>query len=399
MPPRFMSFVGIAAIVAACYLLSRSGRAVKWRPVLWGVVLQYAFALILLKSWPEQIFFASQALFTGMYSFADHGAKFLFGSLAEAKDFVILSMGSVIIFVSSLMAVLNYLRVLPAIMYFLARLMQRTMGTSGAETMACAMFTLGGIEVVTGLKTVIGRLTRSELFTVMTGFMGTIAGSVMAVYVGVFGANPGYILAASLMNAPAVLALSKIMEPETESPETGGRVEWRLLIPETRGIIEAAAGGAVDGLRLAGTIAAILLAFVSLIHMVNAMLGLVGTSFAEVGGYVFAPAAYLMGIPWDDCLKAGNILALKTVFNEWLAYGRMCELVKAGELSPRAVMVLTYALCSFANFGSLAILIGGISALAPERREEVINMGLRAMLTGLLAGFLSASVAGTLSDA
>ncbi len=220
----------------------------------------------------------------------------------------------------------------------------------------------------------------------------------MAVYVSVFGASAGHILAASVMSAPGALVISKMMTPETGEPETSGTVEWRLLVPENRGVIDAAASGAVDGLRLTATIGCILLAFVSIIHMLNAFLGFFGTSFEHIGGYVFFPVAYLLGVPWDECFKAGNLLAIKTAFNEWLSYSRMKEMVAAGELSPRAILILTYAQCNFANFGSLAILIGGISALAPERREEVISMGLRALLSGLLTGFLTAAIAGTLTD-
>ncbi|MEW6532622.1 MAG: nucleoside transporter C-terminal domain-containing protein [Thermodesulfobacteriota bacterium] len=398
MPPRLMSLIGIVAIVAFCWLISSDRRRVNWHCVLWGLGLQFLFGILILKTYPDEIFAGAQALFTGINHFAEKGARFLFGSLVDNKDFVMLSMGSVIIFVSALMGVLNYVRVLPALIYVLARMMQRTMRTSGAETLAAAMFILMGIEAVTGLRTVIGRMTRSELFSVMTCFMATIAGSVMAVYVGVFGASPGHILAASIMSAPAGLALAKLIIPETGEPETAGGVKWAMLLPEDKGIIEAAANGAVLGLRLTATIAAILLAFVAIIHMIDAFLGLLGTSFAGITGYLFAPIAYVLGIPWEDCLKAGNLLGVKTVFNEWLAYSEMQTMVKAGELSPRAVTILTYALCSFANFGSLAILIGGISALAPERREEVIGMGLRSLLAGLFAGFLTAAIAGTLVD-
>jgi CNT family concentrative nucleoside transporter len=394
-----MSLVGIGTIVLFCWLISSDRRNINWITVAWGLGLQFIFGVLILKTYPVQIFAYANAVFAGISSFANEGAKFLFGSLAENKDFVILGMGSVIIFVSAVMAVLNYARILPIVIFTLAKLMQRTMRTSGAETMAAAVFILMGIEGITGLKTVINRLTRSELFSIMTCFMATIAGSVMAVYVGVFGANAGYIVAASIMSAPAALALSKIMIPETSTPETAGRVEWDVLIPQDRGFVEAAANGAVDGLKLAATIAAILLAFVSIIHMLNALLGIFGTSFGNLGGYVFAPIAFVLGIPWEDCMKAGNLLALKTVFNEWLAYSNMQEMIAAGELAPRSEMILTYALCSFANFGSLAILIGGISALAPERKEEVAAMGLRALLAGLLAGFLTASVAGCLQQA
>lgn len=399
MSPRIVSLIGMASILALCVLLSRDRRAINGITVCWGVALQFVFALLILKTYPEALFAGARALFSGITTFSCAGATFLFGSLAEKKDLVILSMASVIIFVSAMMAVLSFLRILPAIIYGLARLLQWTMRTSGAETLAAAMFVLMGIEAVTGLRTVIERLTRSELFSVMTCFMATIAGSVMAVYVGVFGANPGYIMAASIMNAPAALTLSKIMFPETESPETAGGVRWDVLIPRERGIVESAANGALDGLRLSATVGAMLLAFVSIIHMLNALLGVLGTSFETLGGYVLAPVAYLLGIPWEDCSKAGTLLALKTVFNEWLAYSRMHEMVQAGELSPRSTMILTYSLCSFANFGSLAILIGGISAIAPDRKGEVISLGFRALLTGLLAGFSSAAMAGILSEA
>ena len=398
MAPRLTSAAGIVVIICVCYLLSLNRRRINWTVVAWGLGLQFVFGLLILKTYPDKIFAAAQALFAGINFFAGKGAAFLFGSLAGNQDFVILSMGSVIIFVSSLMAVLNYARILPAIIYGLARLMQRTMKTSGAETLAAAIFILMGIEGVTSLRTVIGRMTRSELFTVMSCFMSTIAGSVMAVYVGVFGAKAGHILAASVMSAPAALALSKMMVPETETPETAGQVEWAILLPKERGFVESAANGAVEGLKLAVTIGAILLAFVSLIHLLDAILGLVGTSFGDLGGYLFAPVAYLLGVPWNDCMNAGHLLAMKTAFNEWLAYSEMKEMIAAGLLSPRAVMILTYALCSFANFGSLAILIGGLSALAPERKEEVVSMGLRALLTGLLAGFCTAAVAGVLLD-
>lgn len=391
-----MSFVGIGVILLFCVLISRDRKRISWRLVFWGLSLQYIFALLILKTYPEEIFSAAQTMFNGIYYYSETGAKFLFGSLAQNKDFVILNMGAVIIFVSSTMAVLNYLRVLPAIIYFLARLMQWTMRTSGAETLSAAMFVLMGIEVLTGIKSVLGRMTRSELFSVMTCFMATIAGSVMAVYVGIFGANAGYILTASLMNAPGGLLISKILVPETEVPVTGEKVEWNVLLSEDKGLIEAAATGAIDGLRLVATVGAVLLAFVSIIHLLDGFLNLFGTSFNHIGGYVFAPVAYILGIPWEDCFRAGNLLALKTVFNEWLAYGSMREISAAGQLSPRAVMILTYALCSFANFGSMAILIGGISALAPERRQDVVSMGVRALISGLAAGFLSAAIVGTL---
>ena len=398
MAERLISLLGVLAIFGFCLLISKDRKSINWTLVAWGFGLQVIFGILILKTYPAEIFAGAQALFNGIYDYADVGSKFVFGSLAEKKDLVILTMGAVIIFVSSLMAVLNYLRILPAIIYCLARLMQWTMRTSGAETLAAAMFILMGIEATTGLKSLISRMTRSELFSLMTCFMATIAGSVMAVYVGVFGANPGYVLTASLMSAPAALALSKIIIPETEEPETAGAVEWQALLPKEHGLIESAANGAVDGVKLAATIGAILLAFVALIHMMDGFLGLFGLSFKLITGYLFAPVAFLLGVPWEECFTAGHLLGVKTIFNEWIAYSDMHKLVDAGELSARAQMVLTYAMCSFANFGSLGILIGAVSVLAPDRREEAAQLGLRALLAGLLAGFLTAAIAGFLTN-
>jgi concentrative nucleoside transporter, CNT family len=396
MIPRITSALGILLILGLCYIISSNRRSILWPQVFWGIFLQFIFGMLVLKTYPERVFEIAQNVFEGLNWYASTGARFLFGALTSNADFTILSMGAVIIFVSSIMGALNYLRILPAAMYILARVMQKTMRTSGAETMAAAMFVMMGVEVVTGLKNVLGRLTKSELFTVMTCFMSTIAGSVMAVYVGVFGAKAGHILAASIMNAPAGLVISKMLLPETSSPETRGVWSWRNIESKDHSLVESAANGAIDGLKLTATIAAVLLAFVSGINMINGGLGYLGTSFENLGAYLFAPVAFLIGTPWADCAKAGELLALKTFFNEWIAYSRLKILVSEGAISPRGTMILTYALCSFANFGSVAILIGGLTALAPERRAEIAGLGLKALLAGLLAGFMTAAMAGIL---
>jgi|UniRef100_A0A7C4ASU8 CNT family concentrative nucleoside transporter len=395
---RLMSLVGMATILFTAYLCSEQRDRISWRLVAMGVLFQALLGLLILKTYPAAFFMAAQALFQAIQRFSDQGAHFLFGSLADRKDFVILSMGAVIIFVSATMAALNYLRIIPLVMFGFARLMQKTLRTSGAETLSAAMQIIMGIEAMTALKTVLGRMTRSELFTVMSCFMGTMAGSVMAVYVGVFGANPGYILAASVMSAPGAIVISKIMAPETGIPETRGDMDWRMILPGDRGLVEAAANGAIDGLRLCAFIAAILLAFVSIIHLLDAVLGTVGLSFKAIGGLVLAPVGFLLGVPWEDCAKAGHLLTVKFVFNEWLSYSAMQQMVQHGELQPRTVMILTYAMCNFANFGSMAILIGGISALAPDRRQEVSLLAPRALLAGLLSGFMTASLAGVMSE-
>jgi CNT family concentrative nucleoside transporter len=396
MIPRITSALGIMLILGFCYVISSNRRVIVWPQIFWGIFLQFMFGILILKTYPDIVFQFAQSVFEGLNWYASTGAKFLFGALTGNVDFTILSMGAVIIFVSSIMGMLNYLRILPATMYILARVMQKTMRTSGAETMAAAMFVMMGVEVVTALKNVLGRLTKSELFTVMTCFMSTIAGSVMAVYVGVFGAKAGHIFAASVMNAPAGLVISKMLLPETSAPETQGVWSWRNITSGDHSLVESAANGAIDGLKLTATIAAVLLAFVSFINMINGGLGYLGTSFENLGGYLFAPVAFLLGTPWEDCAKAGELLALKTFFNEWIAYSHLKIMVSEGSISPRGTMIMTYALCSFANFGSLAILIGGLSALAPERRSEIAGLGLKSLLAGLLAGFMTAAMAGFL---
>jgi len=230
----------------------------------------------------------------------------------------------------------------------------------------------------------------------MTAFMSTIAGTVMVIYVGVFGADAGHMLAASIMSAPAAILVSKILVPEIGEPKTGAKIDWTEMKPEESNVIEAAANGAADGMKLALTIVAMLLAFVALIGMLDFFLGKVGTSFRELSSYVFAPVAWLAGVPWKDCLEVGRLLGIKVIFNEFISYQEMQQMAQTGALSPRSLTIATYALCSFANFGSLAILIGGIGGLAEERKSEVANLGMRALMGGFLAGLMTATVAGIL---
>ncbi len=396
MAPRLNALLGMGFLILLSVVLSTDRKRINWILVCWGIGIQFFFGVIILKTYPELFFSKAQILFEGITHFATTGSRFLFGSLVDHKDLTILSMGSVIIFVSSMMGVLNYVRLLPVITVGLAKMMRRAMKTSGAETLAASMFIFMGIEALSGLKNVLGKMTRSELFSLMTCFMATIAGSVMAVYVVVFGANPGYILAASFMNAPAALALSKILVPETGVPETSGNVSLKDVTSQDHGLIEALSNGALDGLKLTLSVAAILLAFVSVIHLSNAVLGIIGTSFDQIGSVVFAPVALLIGVPWVDCMTAGKLLAIKTVFNEWIAYSQMKAFAAEGQLQSRSIMILTFALCSFANFGSLGILIGGVSSLAPDRTKEVASLGLKALLAGLMSGLLTACIAGLL---
>lgn len=393
-----MSLLGLVVFVVLAFLMSEGRKKISWRLVAWGISLQFIFAVLILKTGPGLMLFdLARVVMTGLLDFTDIGSRFLFGNLiSDVNIGAILAFKvlPVIIFVSSLMAVLVHLGVVQLIIVFMARVMERTMKASGAEALISAMFVFMGIEATTGVKDYIRNMTRSELFTVMAGFMATIAGSVMAVYVS-FGASAGHLLAASVMSAPAAIVISKLMIPETESPASipASRV---CLTSEDANIIEAAANGASDGLRLAATIGAMILAFIAIIGMLNHFLGFAGISFEGVTGYIFTPFAFLMGVPWEDCSKVGELLGIKVVFNEFISYQKMQAYITAGTLQPRSITIATYALCGFANFASIAILIGGLGSIAPERKRLVARLSMKALVAGVLASFMTATIAGIL---
>jgi CNT family concentrative nucleoside transporter len=273
--------------------------------------------------------------------------------------------------------------------------MSRTMGTSGSESLAAAANVfVGQTEAPFAIRPYLETMTRSELMAVMVGGFATIAGSVMAVYVR-FGIDAGHVLAASVMSAPAALVIAKIMLPETEDSPTRGTVTLPVE-KEYANVLDAAAGGAGVGLRLAANVGAMLLAFVALVALVNWLLGFAGLSLQQIFGWVFAPLAYVMGVPWSEAAVFGNLLGTKIAVNELVAYVELVKAAEAGTLSPRSVVIGTYALCGFANFASIAVQIGGIGTLAPGRRREVAQLGLRAMLGGALASWLTATIAGIL---
>ncbi len=395
---RLLSLAGFLIFIALAWLVSEKRSGVNWRLVIWGVGLQFILALLILKTRPGLVFFDwARAVMTGLLDFSDIGARFLFGSLVNNQSLgatVAFKVLPTVIFVSSLMGVLFYLRVIQAVVRAMASVMRRTMGASGAESLLAAMFVFMGIESTVGLKDYITRMTRSEIFTIMTCFLATIAGSVMAVYVS-FGANAGHLLAASVMSAPAAIVISKVMIPETGTPMTGPDMHGILKSGDVN-IVDAAAGGAMSGLRLAASIGAILMAFVALIGMLDFFLGYLNTSFEALGGYAFSPVAFIMGVPFKDCLLVGRLLGVKVIFNEFLSYQQMGELIRAGALDARSVTIATYALCSFANFGSIAIFIGAVAAISPGQKRLVASLSLKALLAGLLASFMTASIAGML---
>jgi CNT family concentrative nucleoside transporter len=377
-----------------------------WRTVAWGVALQLGLAILLLRTPVGALFFdVMNAVVSALTAYTDIGVRFVFGALVDTGFSFVVNVLPIIVVMGSFFAVLYHLGILQRVVDLLAAGLARTMGTSGAESLgAIANLFVGMTESVLIVRPYLERMTRSELFTLMTLGMATVAGSVMVAYVAMLGAGDfaGHLATASLLSAPAGILIAKVMVPETGSPATAAGEHVRIEV-ESVNVIDAAAGGALAGLRLAGYVGAMLLAFVALIAMVNDGLGWVGgglgipdLTLQRILGVLLAPLAWLMGVPWEDAARVGGLLGIKTVLNEFLAYQDLSRLIAEGALAPRSVVIASYALCGFANFGSLAILLGGLGGLAPSRRADVASLGLRSILSGSLATFMTACVAGML---
>lgn len=429
---RLVGLLGIVVMIAVALLLSRDRRRIDWRLVGAGLLLQVLFGLVVLKTDTGRAFFDQVGgIVTGLLGFQEQGARFVFGNLVQstvpvgtpdARGSLDTSAGYVaatgayfafnvlptIIFFSSLMSVLYYLNIMQVVVKGIAWVMQKTLRTSGAETLsASGNIFLGQTEAPLLIKPFVPTMTRSELNTVMVGGFATVAGGVLAAYVGMlrgyFPDIAGHLLAASVMNAPAGLYLSKILMPETETPVTRGSLRMEVDKPGAN-VIEAAASGAGQGMQLALNVGAMLMAFVALVALVNYLLGWLGGFVGQEGvtlqlllGQVLRPLAWVMGVPWSETAYAGGLVGIKVVLNEFVAYAQFGSDLGGGiALSPRSAVILTYALLGFANFSSIAIQIGGIGGLAPERRSEIARYGLRAMIAGNLAAFSSASIAGML---
>lgn len=418
---RLLDLTGMIAFLGIAWLLSHDRRRVNFRVVAWGIALQLLFAFIILKTSPgHAIFFFARAFIARLLSFTDAGASFLFGNLYRGDPGIVDTLGGpgpfqlydastdqfvnigiifavhvlpTIIFFASLMAVLYHLGIMQKIVQGFAWVMAKTMGISGAESLsASSNIFVGQTEAPLVVRPYVATMTMSELMTVMVAGFATIAGGVMAAYVR-FGIDAGHLMAASVMSAPAAVVVSKIMWPETEQPETINLVRAHFEKP-TANVIDAAATGAADGLRLAANVGAMLLAFIALIAMINYLLGYLGTSLSQILGYIFSPLAFLMGVETKDVMKVGYLLGTKISINEFVAYTELGAL--KSQLSPRSFIIATYALCGFANFSSIAIQIGGIGGIAPSRRQDLSRLGLRAMFGGALASWLTATIAGIL---
>lgn len=399
---QLISAFGLLCMLLIGYAFSSARSAINWKTVISGIILQILFGLIILKTdFGRTVFEQARELFTGLLDFTNEGSRFIFGSLTDVSKvgfvFAFMVMPT-ILFMSSLMSVLYHIGIMQWLIKIVAKIMMKVMGTSGAESLAAAANIFAGqTEAPLVIKPFISRMTRSELMALMTGGMATVAGGVLAAYVGL-GVDAGHLLAASVMSAPAALVCAKLMVPETQESQTKGTV--RLELPRAHAnIIDAAASGASEGLKLALNVGAMLLAFIALIAMVNGLFGKVGglVGFPELSlelitGYMFAPIAWLMGVPWGDCLVVGTLLGKKLILNEFVAYLDLQAAMPT--LSERATVISTYALCGFANFSSIAIQIGGIGTLAPDRRKDLAQLGVRSLIGGTLACFMTACIAG-----
>ena len=398
---NIISAGGLLLMLGAAYGLSNNRRAIDFRIVGWGLTLQLSFALFILKTSPGTIVFDSISRgVTTMLGFADAGSVFMFGPLAsDTQSFGVIiafQVLPIIIFTAALFSLLYHVGIMQRVVFIFAKVMEKTMRTSGAESLAAAANVFMGMtEAPLVIKPFVPKMTQSEMMALMTGGMATIAGSVMAGYVRM-GVDAGHLLTASVMAAPAGLVIAKMLNPETEIPETRGRVEVKVG-REHVNFVDAIARGTSDGLRLALNVGAMLIAFVALVALANGILGIVGITLQQILGVLFAPVAFTLGVPWNDVLTVGSLLGQKVVLNEFVAYSSLMQLMESPDaLDPRSVVIVTYALAGFANLGSIGIMIGGIGGIAPDRRNDLARLGLRSLLGGTMATFMTASIAGML---
>jgi len=414
MQPKLISLLGLFVMLGLAWALSLNRKKFPWRTVLTGLALQFGFALFILKTAAgRSTFDGAQAAFLKLLACAEEGSKLVFGPLAnkgllsekfgEANTFVfVITVSATIILISAVSSLLYHYGILQVVVRAIARVMQRVMHTSGCESLAAAAnIFMGQTEAPLVIKPYLRRMTQSELMALMVGGMATIAGGVLAAYVS-FKISAGHLLTASVMSAPAALMIAKIILPEKEVSETAGGASAKVPRETTNGL-EALCRGASEGMMLAINVMAMLIAFVAVVALSNALLEWIQSLFQvarparleTIFGWLNAPFAWLMGVPRQDCQKVGAILGERIVLNEFIGYLSLSR--ELNTLDPRSVTLATYALCGFANFSSIAIQIGGIGALAPERRPDLARLGLRAMLGGLLACYVTATIVGILT--
>ena len=411
--------LGLSTLLAIAWAFSENRSKVDWRLVATGVGLQIVFAMfVLLTPFGAAIFGGLSEGFVKLLGFTTQGASFIFGDFAKPEKFGFIFAFQVlptIIFFAAFMSVLYHLNVMQVIVKGMAWVITKLMKVSGAETLSvCANAFIGQTEAPLVVKPYILGMTRSELLTLMVGGMATIAGGVLGAYVMMLGGDDPaqqaiyakHLITASIMAAPATLVIAKILCPEVDVPLTLGTVRMEVE-KTTANVIDAAAAGAADGLRLALNVGAMLLAFIALIALVDAPIAWLGEisganewlgrplNLSAIFGFVFAPIAWIIGVPWVDAVTVGGLIGTKVVLNEFVAYLQLADV--QGDLTDKGRLIATYALCGFANFSSIAIQIGGIGSIAPERRSELAKFGLKAVLGGSLATFMTATIAGVLS--
>jgi CNT family concentrative nucleoside transporter len=394
---RVVSLAGLLVMMMLAWGLSVERKRQNARLILSGIALQFLLAIVILWTQPGQWFFsATQVVVTKVVGFSDAGAEFVFGA-GFKEHFFAFSVLPTIIFVSSFMAVLFHLGILQKVVEFMAKVMVYVMDASGSESLAAAVNVFVGMaEAPLVIKPYLQTMTRSELMAMMTAGMATISGATMAAYAGL-GADPGHLLTASIISAPAALVIAKIMIPELEESMTKGVVKVQIGKQDAN-VLDAACRGATEGAKLAVNIAAVLICFIAFVALLNWILSFLPelrgkpVSLERVLGWLCAPLAWVMGVEWADAGTVGMLIGKKTIMNEFIAY---VDLVSyKGVISERSFIIATYALCGFANFGSIAIQIGGYGSLVPERRADFAKLGLRAMIGGSLAAFMTATIAG-----
>ena len=394
------SIIGILFIFAVSYLLSNNKKHIKWRTIIIGFLIQFGFALIVLK-WSVGRYVLSKVALgvQGVISYANEGIGFVFGSLTNDGSIFVVNVLCVIIFISAVVSILYYLGIMQFIIRVIGGALSKLLGTSQLETIsASANIFLGQTEAPLLIKPYVAKLTESELFTVMVGGLASVSGSILVGY-SLLGIPIEYLISASFMAAPAGLIISKMLYPETEFDKIQNEV--KMIKDDSANVVDAASKGAIDGLGLVLNIAAIILAFVALIALVNGLIGWIGgwfgfsdLSLQTILGYIFAPVAAIIGVPWGESVIAGSLIGQKIILNEFVAFTSMSPLLP--ELSAKTTAIVTFALCGFANISSIAILIGGIGGMAPNRKHDIARLGWKAVLGGTLANLLSATIAGLL---
>ena len=401
-----MGVLGILFAIAVAYALSSARAAIRWRTLAWGVGLQLVLAVLVLRTPVGRLFEALGRGFNRFISLAEEGTLFVFGELGRSENGVIFAFQilPLIIVVSCISAMLYHLGILQKVVAVLAWVMQRGMRASGAESLNVAVnLFLGQAEAPLTIRPYLAAMTRSELMTVMTSGMATVSGAILIAYVQIGGAEAENLVTAVVMTAPACIMLAKIFEPETGQPETMGWIPDQETTKDGN-ILDAAARGTVEGLQMALQVGAMVLVFVALISIVNGILagiqGIVGWSWLPASvqailGPIFAPVAWLLGVPWADAPTVGNLLGTRMALNELISFAELAQLKDS--LQPQSFLIANYALCGFANVGSVGIMIGALGAMLPDRRRELAALGMRAMLAATLSNFMTASVAGLIA--